>query len=48
MLKCEDCKFSGHYAGELVCWLYSDDEIMFIDEELAEWGCEDFERREDG
>lgn len=47
MKYCKNCEFSGYYGNKLVCWLYSDDEVICLDaEEIA---CDDYkERREHG
>ena len=45
-LRCKNCTYSGRYFNDLVCWLYSDDEIYYLDEESE--ACPDYnERSED-
>lgn len=44
--RCEDCKFSAEKYGGLVCMLYSDEELFWVDN--APWECGDFKERDDG
>ena len=52
MNRCEDCRYSGMYFGELVCWLLSEDTVITVKEfeELVDdpnYKCSDFVLRGD-
>ena len=42
-LRCKNCTYSDYYNNDLVCWLYSDDEIYYLEEESE--ACPDYEER---
>lgn len=47
MPRCKECLYAEEYQGETVCWLFTDDELYIVND-IMDWNCEDFERREDG
>lgn len=47
MKQCETCEYCGEYTiyGYKVCWLMSDDEVMFIDDIEEGHECEDYKEK---
>lgn len=49
MKKCESCEYCGEYTiyKYKVCWLLSDDEVMYIDCISEGYECEDYAERKE-
>ena len=47
MKQCETCEYCGEYTiyEYKVCWLMSDDEVMFIDDIEEGHGCKDYKEK---
>ena len=45
--KCESCEFCGEYTVNKynVCWLMTDDEVMYIDDISDDCECKDYKKR---
>ena len=48
--KCESCEFCEEYSVNKykVCWLITDDEVMYIDDIPDDYECEDYRQRGKG